>query len=174
MHQQCKVYHQRPQQESFEYSNTGYYTWPYLQLPPPPEAQLPPLAGNCLAKNIIYKATVKPQSSSPKQYIGLTSTTFKERIYNHHQDFKNDSKHSTELSNFIWKLKRRNEPFDIEWSIVQRANSYNPATKRCNLCIAEKFHIMRAPRLSSLNKRSELYCMCIHKKKFKLDDFDVT
>ena len=51
---------------------------------------------------------------------------------------------------------------------------YNPATKRCNLCLAEKYHIMKAPRTITLNKRSELISKCRHKDKYKLMDFCIT
>jgi hypothetical protein len=131
-----------------------------------------PLDGKCLAKNIVYKASVTPASSTTMHYIGLTSTTFKERLGNHTQSFKREHlSQATELSKYIWKLKRRAIPYNIKWTIVQHANPYNPASKRCNLCIAEKFHIMSAPKLSTLNTRSELSSNCRHKRKWKLIHF---
>ena len=134
-----------------------------------------PLNGHCLARNIVYKATVTPQSSPPKQYIGLASTTFKERLGNHTQSLKHESmSNSTELSKFIWSLKTKGEAYNLKWSIIQRAAPYNPATKRCNLCLAEKYHIMTAPKDYTLNKRSELVSKCRHKDKFKLIEFGVT
>ena len=134
-----------------------------------------PLNGHCLARNIVYKATFTPQSSPPKQYIGLTSTTFKERLDNHTQSLKHESmSNSTELSKFIWSLKTKGEAYNLKWSIIQRAAPYNAATKRCNLCLAEKYHIMTAPKDYTLNKRSELVSKCRHKDKFKLIEFGVT
>ena len=134
-----------------------------------------PLDGQCLAKNIIYKATVTADTSPPKQYIGLTSTTFKERLSNHKQSFKAKSKsNATELSKHIWKLKEQKATYSINWSIIQRASPYNPTTKRCNLCLSEKYHIMMAPKQSTLNKRSELISTCRHKNKHKLAVFGVT
>ena len=43
-----------------------------------------PMEGKCLHKNLIYQATVKELNSGKENtYIGLTSTTFKERLTNH-------------------------------------------------------------------------------------------
>ncbi len=82
-----------------------------------------PLNGKCLIKNIIYKAIITPVNSQPKQYIGLTSTTFKERLGNHNHSFKSRSKsNATELSKFVWKLKDQNTDFSIKWSILQKAS----------------------------------------------------
>ena len=134
-----------------------------------------PLNGHYLAKNIVYKATVTPQSSPPKQYIGLASTTFKQRLGNHTQTFKYESlSNSTELSKFIWSLKNKDEAYNLKWSIIQRAAPYNPTTKRCNLCLTEKYHIMAAPKDCTLNKRSELVSKCRHKDKYKLAEFGIT
>ena len=69
-----------------------------------------PLDGHCLIKNIVYKATVTSDAFPPKQYIVLTSRTFKERLGSHTQSFKNkDLSHSTELSKYLWCLQDRNE-----------------------------------------------------------------
>jgi hypothetical protein len=134
-----------------------------------------PLDGQCCTKNIIYKATITPESSPPKYYIGLTSTTFKERLGNHTASFKHKIKsNSTELSKFVWSLKQQNINYDIKWSIIQRASPYNPATKRCNLCLAEKYHILTASSHNTLNKRSELISNCRHRNKHKLNAFSTS
>lgn len=140
-----------------------------------------PLDGQCLSKNIIYKAVVStentapPINTPPKQYIGLTSTTFKERFNNHTQSFKARSKsNSSELSKYVWQLKDKKINFNIKWSIVQKAAPYNPVTKRCNLCLAEKYQIMIAPRDNTLNKRSELISKCRHKTRYQLSELGIT
>ena len=103
-----------------------------------------PLDGNCLTRNIVYKATVTAESAPTMNYIGLASTTFKERLGYHTLTFNHERyEHGSELS-------------------------------KHNLCIAEKFFIMTAPRHYTLNKRSELVSMCRHKRKHKLNAFGVT
>ena len=62
-----------------------------------------PLDGNCLSSCIIYKATVSLEKEKVA-YIGLTSTTFKERYNNHSKSFNHEKyKNETELSKYVWK-----------------------------------------------------------------------
>ena len=59
-------------------------------------------------------------------YIGMASNTFKERFTNYSASFRNSKyKESTNLSQRIWELKNNNKNFDIKWSIVASASSYN-------------------------------------------------
>ena len=56
-----------------------------------------PLPGKCTAKNIIYRAKVKSPNET-KEYIGLTSITFKTRFGLHKSSFNNkNNQHSTAL-----------------------------------------------------------------------------
>ena len=84
-----------------------------------------PLQGNCLTKNIVYKAEVIPKDEEEtKEYIGMTATTFKERYRNHKRSTCiNNERHATdtELSKHVWKLKTSGKPFKIYWSILKRA-----------------------------------------------------
>ena len=41
---------------------------------------------------------------------------------------------STELSKFVWELKRKEKEFEIYWEIVRQAQAYKPGNKFCNLC----------------------------------------
>ena len=87
-----------------------------------------PLSGKCLSKNLIYQATVTSTDNGQiveNKYIGLTSTTIKERIANHRTDMKYATKRkSTSLSEFIWKLKDKNTLYDIKWKIMEHANPF--------------------------------------------------
>ena len=129
-----------------------------------------PLNGECQANNIIYKAEViNTTRSELKEYIGLTENTFKQRYSNHVQSFKNSKyENSTELSKYIWHLKRNNDNFNIKWSIIQRSQAYSNKTKRCNLCLTEKLSILNADKAKTLNKRSELVSKCRHENKYYL------
>ncbi len=102
-----------------------------------------------------------------KEYIGMTANRFKERYNNHRKSF-NLIKYEkeTELSKFIWKLKKNHQKFSISWSILKRAPAYTSGGKRCNLCIEEKLCIMSADPTKLLNKRSEIFAKCRHREKW--------
>ncbi len=126
-----------------------------------------PLNNNCLSNSIVYKAEVKSSDGEIKEYIGMTANRFKERYNNHRKSF-NLIKYEkeTELSKFIWKLKKNHQKFSISWSILKRAPAYTSGGKRCNLCIEEKLCIMSADPTKLLNKRSEIFAKCRHREKW--------
>ena len=65
----------------------------------------------------------------------------------------------------IKSLKDNNINHVITWQVIARAKPYNSASKRCNLCLLEKFIVIREPHRCTLNKRNELVSGCRHKKK---------
>ena len=56
------------------------------------------MSKNCLAKSVIYQATVKTSDKRPTQtYVGLTENEFKTRYTNHKASFNNyEKRNSTE------------------------------------------------------------------------------
>ena len=48
------------------------------------------------------------------------------------------------------------------WRILSSHSPYNSSSKRCNLCLKEKFLIIYRPKLSTLNKRNELVSSSIY------------
>ena len=58
--------------------------------------------------------------------------------------------------------------FDIDWEIAARAKQFNPATKKFQLCLTEKYIIMFKPEGATLNSRSEMFATCRHRKKLLL------
>ena len=127
-----------------------------------------PMDGKCNDKNMIYQAEVTT-TTSRETYIGLCDTSFKLRYRNHVCSFKNERyKHATELSKYIWSLKDKSIPYNIKWRKVKQARSYSNMSKRCNLCLWEKYFIIYKPDMSTLNNRSELISNCRHSKKFLL------
>ena len=125
-----------------------------------------PLPGKCLTESVVYQATVTRQDNLEKEtYVGHTEVPFKTRYNNHTSSFRNiKHKHSTELSKYIWQLKQANVKYSIRWKILKKCKAYSNKTKRCNLCLYEKFIIIYYPKLSSLNSRNELISRCRHRK----------
>ena len=130
-----------------------------------------PMGGHCLVKSVVYGAEVVDSQGHTETYTGLTSNTFKERFYGHRSSFRHeDSENSTTLSAHIWNLKNKNENFDINWSVLDRAAPFNPISRKCNLCVREKYFIIFQPEGASLNKRSEIFSTCRHRKKKLLEN----
>ena len=97
-------------------------------------------------------------------YIGLSAPPFKDRLGNHKKSFNNDRyEKETTLSKYVWSLKRKNEQYDIKWRLLTTAKPFNPVTEICNLCTAEKFHLVFKSELATLNKRDEIKNHCRHK-----------
>ena len=103
-----------------------------------------PVEGKCMNKNLIYQATIEEiESKKQETYLGLTSTTFKERLANHNQTFKNKNlQNSCKLAQHIWSLKEKNIEYKIKWKIISKASTYSISSKICNLCVLEKYYIL--------------------------------
>ena len=70
---------------------------------------------------------------------------------------------STTLSTYYLKETDEGRNPIIEWRILEKnIPDYNPITKKCQLCIREKFNIIFKPELCSLNSRQELFAHCRH------------
>ena len=98
-------------------------------------------------------------------YTGLTGGPFKKRFYTHRATFKKDTtknRTATRLAEKVWELKDQSRQPNISWSVLARARPYNPITRRCDLCIAERYFILYKPETASLNRRSELFTSCRH------------
>ena len=107
-----------------------------------------------------------------QNYYGTCKKSFQERYNNHTSSCKNKSRQkSTELSNYIWKLKENVENYTIDWLIAMKANPYICGTRKGDLCLCEKLMIARANSASLLNKRDELVSKCRHMNKFTLKCF---
>ena len=101
-----------------------------------------PLNGRCLTKSLVYEAEVKTDTESFR-YIGLCEGDFKTRYNTHMSSFRNKKySNSTELSKKIWTLKNDNIKHTVSWKTVQTSRARKCGSDRCNLCLAEKFHIL--------------------------------
>jgi hypothetical protein len=69
----------------------------------------------------------------------------------------------SKLSAHIWDLKDKGVNYEVKWKLLERAPVFNPITKKCRLCLKEKFWIMYRKDSSSLNKRNEVFNTCMHR-----------
>ena len=127
-----------------------------------------PLEGKCKTTNLVYRSTVEAAGTT-KQYIGLTSNTFKERFTGHKASFTHrKNAHKTTLSSHIWELKDEQTTYNQHWSILSLAPSYSRRVRICHLCLMEKTHISLADPRTTLNKRNEIVAKCRHRDKVLL------
>ena len=133
-----------------------------------------PLGGHCLEESIIYKATVC-SSTEEKCYIGATGQTFKKRFALHKASFRNPHNAvDTTLSKYIWELKGKEIPYTVRWEIVKHCSPYKCGTRKCDICLMEKFYILNSDPTTCLNRNSELLQKCRHRNKHKLGNVKPT
>ena len=71
----------------------------------------------------------------------------------------------TELSKYVWDLKRNDKEPHITWAIVCKVYG-TPKQNFCRLCLKEKPLIVKFPnQYILLNKRSEFISKCRHENK---------
>ena len=130
-----------------------------------------PLQGKCLQESVVYQATVTQEDTKEiNKYIGITENQFKTRYNQHNSSFRlHHKRSSTALSEHIWKLKEENTKFNVTWEILEHAQPYSTKSKKCNLCLSEKFLILN--RKPSLNKRKEILSWCMHRNRHLLQNF---
>ena len=133
-----------------------------------------PLKGSCQHKKFAYSSKVSTPDlrQNHPHYIVLTEHTFQDRLYKHNNSFKYESeRNSLELSNFIWGKKKCKINVDLGWSIFDKAKSYSPPSKKCILCITEKYHVIFSTK-NLLDKRNEPVTKCRHENKFYLANYN--
>ena len=133
-----------------------------------------PVQGECQRKGVVYKATVTDTCTGAlNTYIGMTGRTFKDRWREHKHDAKSTSgKEKTKLSTHIWEMKDRGAAYETSWELIDRASTYNPTTKKCLVCLKEKYHIMYSEDPHLLNKRQEVYSSCRHMAPKRLSNVE--
>ena len=145
-----------------------------IEIVPPCNCETSPIQGytgcplenkECKKEAVIYNCKVTSDIGE-ETYTGLTGGQIKKRISNHTTDFKfNKNETSTTLSKHIHQLKNEGRTYQLTWSLLDRGPVYNPITKKCRLCLLEKFYIIFKPEKASLNKRSELFNTCRHRNQ---------
>ena len=95
----------------------------------------------------------------------MTERPFKDPLYEHRTNANCESgRTKTALSSHIWALKDRNIRHEVTWKLKYRGPEYNPLTKKCRICLIEKYYIMHRRDGSTLNKRNEVFNSCRHKR----------
>ena len=104
-----------------------------------------PLQHKCLTPGIVYQTTVTNNNNdAEKIYYSLCETTLKERYQNHTSSFRHDeSRNETELSNYIWALKKDKIVTSIKWKILRIVRG-KPKSNSCRLCLTEKLFIINS------------------------------
>ena len=129
---------------------------------------------DCRKTSVIYKCEVSAPGFPKKVYIGLTAKEFKKRYDGHTNSFRNKQyANSTTLSTYIWDLKEKHPITpSLKWSIVKHAKAYTNGSRKCHLCLQEKYEILKYPNEKELlNKRSEIMAKCRHMNKFLLANY---
>ena len=129
-----------------------------------------PLEGNCLDKELMYQCTLKENTTSDGvNYKGLAENTSKDRFYKHHNSIKYKTKeNSTELSKHFWEMRRKGiEKPIMHWPVTDHAKPVQNGSKRWNLCLTVKYHVLISP-VNLISKKSELVSKCCHENKFHL------
>ena len=128
-----------------------------------------PLDGNCLSENTLYSGNVTSNlpNYGTNRYVGISAPEWKKRFGNHKMSFNERKYAKCEIAKEIWRIKDRGGTFNVKWSILGHAPAYNPASKKCNLCLSEALYINEhAGEL--LNTRNELVKKCRHQNRYAL------
>ena len=115
-----------------------------------------PLNGSCQHKNLVLALQNIHLKIDSRNIIILSSTSQRET----QQNF---------LISFGGKKKEKIN-VDLDWSILDKAKPYSPASKKCMLCLTEKYHIIFSTK-NLLNKRNEMVTKCRHENKFYLANY---
>ena len=89
------------------------------------------------------------------------------RVATHAYSFKTPQ-NQTVLSEKVKTLQAQNTEYNVQFRVIENKKPYMPESKRCELCIAEKYHILYNNMENKINKKSEIISKCRHKRKFKL------
>ena len=90
-------------------------------------------------------------------------------------DWQQTLRNVTEIisESFFRRSNRRNETEIskyIKWKVFKKCKPYSNISKKCNLCLYEKFIIICKKELCSLNRQNELASSCPHRNKYVLQN----
>ena len=83
-----------------------------------------PVEGQCLTPEVIYQATVTREDNGHiEKYVGLSGVPFKARYRVHKGNIRNANQNGTNLSTYIWELKRENVEYELKWKFIAKASA---------------------------------------------------
>ena len=86
-------------------------------------------------------ATVETETNT-SSYVGMIGNSLKARYYNQLVSINNKRcKNETELSKYIWKLKKNEVEHTITWKKQCQSNTCQRRSGLCNLSLEENVHI---------------------------------
>ena len=132
------------------------------------------MQGKCRSEDIIYKCAVTATGHPQKDYLGTGEDDFKQRYCNQKKPFRNRKyANETSLSKYIREMKdKHNISSNLMWYIVKSVSGYSNISKRCMLCLNEKYEILNYhDQEELLNKSSKLVSKCRHVNKFLLSNY---
>ena len=92
---------------------------------------------------IISFLPAKGDQAHLKIVIYIYITNFKERYRNHKTSFRHSKRRNeTQLSKYVWNLQNEKKPFQIKWKILKKCKPYSNVSKKCSICLNEKFIII--------------------------------
>ena len=99
-----------------------------------------PLPGACKQEGVIYQAEISNSDGDSETYVGLAKD-FKRRFYTHMRSInKPSAENSTTFSTYYLKEESMGRSPKIKWTILEKnIPDYNSVTRKCQLCIREKF-----------------------------------
>ena len=69
-------------------------------------------------------------------------------------------------------MKRKSiENLIVHWSVIDHVKPYSNGSKKYNLCLSEKYHILTSS-VNLITKASELAFKCLHENKFYLVNYE--
>ena len=129
-----------------------------------------PLQNQCLTPNVRYRADVENNTNKgTKISFGLAETSFKAWFANHNKNFNHEQyKEGTELSKYLWLLKKGQIMSRIRWSVVEKVYG-RTNINFCPLYLAEKVHLIEYFNENRLlNKMNEFISGCRHQAELLL------
>ena len=131
---------------------------------------------NCLTKSVVYIAHVKDDTGVIRNYIGMTSNTFRKRYFTTtrtHLKIRAMLNPLSCQSTFgTWRTRTINSKSKSSGPFPKHASSYRDGARSCNLCLQEKLEILKGDKKRLLNGKYELFSKCCQRKKFSSGKFE--